>query len=268
MSFIFLMQRQSIRISLVLLAAAGVLVTGAAPGNAAQAAHVPRLSHQLCYTSSANRFKIPKKIELTDIFSPKGFLPKVGAAISNCNPVREIRPSGRAFPVTDAAGHLACFSLSASRQRNPKIKIANEFGRATLRVGQPKQVCLPTWLSKSGPPKVKTAQPPGLDIFTCYSISGTSGKFTVPSLRLRDDFASHPVRARVGAKPILLCAPSMQFFSHRRPRLIVHPGSFLTCYGAAHTPVYHLVWDHNEFGEAVVAPHLTHLLCVPGKSVR
>jgi len=262
------MQRQSIRISLVLLATAGVLVAWAAPGNAAQAARVPRLSHQLCYTSSANRFKIPKKIELTDIFSPKGFLPKVGTAISNCNPVRETLPSGRAFPVTYGAGHLACLTLSSGRQHNPKIKIANEFGRATLRVGQPKQVCLPTWLSKSGPPKVKTAQPPDLEIFTCYSISGTAGKFTIPSLRLRDDFASRPVRPSVGAKPILLCAPSMQIFSHKRPTLILHPGSFLTCFGAGHTPVDHRVWDHNEFGEAVVAPHQTHLLCVPGKSVR
>src|ERR1700722_7566481 len=125
MSFIFLMQRQSIRVSLVLLATVGVLVTGAAPGNAAQVARVPRLSHQLCYTSSANRFKIPKKIELTDIFSPKGFLPKVGTAIQNCNPVRETLPSGRAFPVTYAAGHLACFGLISSRQHNPKIKNAN-----------------------------------------------------------------------------------------------------------------------------------------------
>jgi hypothetical protein len=268
MSFIFLMQRQSIRLSLVLLAVAGVLVMGAAPGNAAQAARLPRLSHQLCYTSSANRFKVPKKIELADIFSPKGFIPKVGSAVQNCNPVREIRPSGQAFPVTYPAGHLACFSLSSQRQNNPKITIVNEFGRATLRVGQPKQVCLPTWLSMSGPPKVKTAQPSDLDTFTCYSISGTSGKFTVPSLRLRDDFASHPVRATVGASPVLLCVPSMQIFLHKRPTLIVHPGSFLTCFDASHTPTDHLVWDHNEFGEAVVSPHQTHLLCVPAKSVR
>ena len=71
-----------VSVGAVLLAAAGVVASvtvasGAATPSAgakvAPAARIPALSHQLCYTSTAKGFKIPRIAVLVNLFSPKGF---------------------------------------------------------------------------------------------------------------------------------------------------------------------------------------------------
>jgi hypothetical protein len=267
--------------SLTLITGASVLViagllTGAAGALGATSAPAavkppPKLSHQLCYTSTAKGFlKIPKPgtVRLINRFSPNGFLPKVGPAVLNCNPVKKILPTGAVFPITYPAGHLACFGISGfPAQPAPATTVVNQFGTATLLLRQPKLLCLPTWKSLTGPPKAPTVQPPYLDHFTCYPIVATRGKFMPPAVMLQDEFTSKPVSVDVKAVPTQFCLPTVKIIGKLPPNPIVHPHGSLVCFPVGQTPIKPTVWDLNQFGRAVVTIHKTALLCLPSKIV-
>jgi len=256
------------------LVAAGLL-TGAAAAlgatSAPAAVKPPKLSHQLCYTSTAKGFlKIPQQgtVRLINSFSPNGFLPKVGPAVLNCNPVKKILPTGAVFPITYPVGHLACFVISNfPAQPTPATTVINQFGSATLLLRQPRLLCLPTWKSLTGPPKAPAVQPPFLDHFTCYPIVATRGKFTPPAVMLQDEFTSKPVNADVKAVPTLFCLPTVKIIGKLPPNPIVHPHGSLVCFPVSQTPIKPRVWDLNQFGRAVVTIHRTALLCLPSKVV-
>ena len=157
-------------------AAVAVVATAATLSYTAAAAagppqrRVPKLSHQLCYSATAKGFKIPATVTLYDTLSPKGFKPKIIAAVLHCNPViKTVTSAGitTVYPITNAAAHLACFTIKEARQPTPNVSVVNQFGSGTLVPAQPTWLCLPSWKSLTGPQKKRLAQPPGLDHFVC-----------------------------------------------------------------------------------------------------
>jgi hypothetical protein len=256
----------------VAIVVAGIVTAATGASGATPAttpAKVPVLSHQLCYTAVAKGFKIPKQgtVRLINQLSPNGFLPKIGPAVLNCNPAEKILPSGKVFPITYPAGHLACYRIGGfAKQPTPDVAVANQFGKAVLGLKQPTLLCLPTWKSLTGPPKPGVVQPPGLDHFTCYPIARTNGKFVPPAVQLKDEFTKKPVRPDIRAVPTLFCIPTEKLRSvggtvSKSP--IVHPKGSLVCFLVGPTPIKPQVFDLNQFGRAVVKIHKTALLCLP-----
>jgi hypothetical protein len=240
-------------------AASGATTSGAAT------AKVPKLSHQLCYTATAKGFRIPSGVVISDALSPGGFVPKIGPAVLNCNPVIKtvMLATGKTktYPITYPAGHLACFSITEKKLPTRPIGVTNQFGTAVLTPGQPDLLCLPTWKSLTGPPKHSMSEPPYLDHFTCYPVT-TQGKFTVPPLTLQDEFSSKPVRPDVSPVPTQLCLVSKKTVNGKVYK-VVHPGWMLTCFPVGPTPIKNPVYDENQFGHAVVHIVKTRLLCLP-----
>ncbi len=228
------------------------------------AGSVPAVDHQLCYTAKG-QYKIPRSIELFNQFSPRGFVPKIGAVASLCNPVVKTLPDGKRFGVTNAAGHLVCFQIKAEKpQPAPLVQVANQFGSASLITGQPNALCLPSWKSLKGPPKEKVAQPPRLSHFTCYPVKlapGSAGFANVPSfVLLRDEFGSG--RAKVSKVPTELCLPTKKVVG-KKVFKILNPVAHLLCFPVSPTPSKPRVWAQNQFGTSVLSVSKTRTLCLP-----
>jgi hypothetical protein len=243
--------------------AAGSHVHG--PSVRSDAAALPKVNHQLCYTAEG-KYQIPRNLLLFNQFSPKGFAPKVGPVAIHCNPVVKILPNGKKFPVTNPAAHLLCFKMSAATQPTPEVLVTNQFGSAALIPGQPNLLCLPSWKGLKGPPNKKAPQPPGLSHFTCYPVTvapGTAGYTNVPKyVLLRDEFAAKPVRAKVSDVPAELCLPTEKVVNGKVTK-IVNPKTHLLCFPVSATPTVGRVWDQNQFGTSVIAIGKTQWLCLP-----
>jgi hypothetical protein len=258
-----------------LLAAAGFALTSTGASgatargtSAARTTKIPKLSHQLCYSSAARGFTIPRGVVLFNQFSPHGFVPKIGRAVMNCNPVIKtvsVPASGnlKTYPITNAAGHLACFSITERQQKTPApITVRNQFGTGALDLGQPALLCLPTWKSLTSPPKHRAAEPPGLDHFTCYPAQGPD-TFVIPAVvKLRDEFDRKPVVATVSPLANLVCAPTRKTVNGKVYK-ILHPLNLLVCYPVGRTPIRPRVFDQNQFGNATVLIKRTRELCLP-----
>jgi hypothetical protein len=258
-----------------LLAITGVVLTttGAAGATAAKlppapAARVPKLSHQLCYTSVARGFTIPGGVRLYNQFSPHGFIPRIGRAVMNCNPVIKtvsVPSAGttKTYPITNPAGHLACFSITERHQKTPApIAVRNQFGTGTLFLSQPSLLCLPTWKSLTKPPAHPTSEPPGLDHVTCYPAQGPESFAIPPVVKLRDEFDRKPVIAKVSPLANLVCAPTRKVVKGKVYK-ILHPLNLLVCYPVGPTPIRTPVFDQNQFGHATVIIKQTQELCLP-----
>jgi hypothetical protein len=247
-------------------AQASAATAASAPAPAPAKAKVPALSHQLCYSSSAKGFqKAHKRVEFADFFNPKGFvpLPKIGKDVLTCNPVRVQPRSGKRSPITDSAGHLTCFVLKVPHERLPAVKLADQFGTATVHVGQPEQACLPTWQNSRKAPKARTSQPPGIDHFTCYGVAKVTGRFRSGRLRLKDSFARKLIAARTKSRPTMLCATALMLTGSSVTGKVLHPGQFLICYPVTKTPLRRRVFALDQFGRATVTVGKTRTLCVP-----
>jgi len=243
--------------------AVGITAASGATARVPAATKVPKLSHQLCYISAAKGFKIPSGVTLSDAFTPGGFVPKIGAAGLNCNPVQKtVQSTGKTtvFPITYAAGHLACFSITEKKLKLPTfVSVANQFGTGMLFPGQPDWLCLPTWKSLVRPPHNKVAEPPYLDHFTCYPIK-SQGKFVVPPLILQDEFGKS--KPKVSNVPTQLCLVTRKAV-HGKVYKVVHPGGMLVCFPVGPTPIKNPVFDQNQFGNATIKIEKTSLLCLP-----
>jgi hypothetical protein len=245
----------------VTLLGAGGTVVGLAT---ASGAATPRpVDHQLCYRASAMNFKIPAKVVLKNQFSPKGFKPEIGPMAFHCNPVKKKLPSGQVFPITNPNAHVACFTITAPRQRVHKVIVSNQFGKAKLVTGQPSLLCLPSWKSLTRPPANRPAQPPGLSHFTCYPVKVLPGSsYHPPRVKLQDEFTAKPVAAKVSAVPVALCVPTEKIVGTHVFK-IINPAVHLLCFPVSKTPTVPTVFDKNQFGTARVTIRHTVALCVP-----
>ena len=250
--------------------AAGGTVAGVAAASAAPPVHPATtgiIDHQLCYTATPQgTFKIPR-VTLKNQFSPNGFQPKIGPVALHCNPVAKTLPSGKVFPINFPNDHLLCWSITAPAQPAPLVKVANQFGVATLQPGQPNLLCLPTWKSLTAPPNMTPHQPPGLSHFTCYPVKVVSGAYQPPPVLLQDEFARKPVPAQVSPVPAELCLPTEKIVGSRVYK-ILNTRWHLLCYPVSQTPIISPVFDQNQFvtsppGGVPITIQQTTALCVP-----
>jgi hypothetical protein len=252
----------------VVVAAAGAgALGGVAAASASPAAHpaaaAPPIDHQLCYTATANGFKIPANVELENQFSTTPFPVKIGAVAVHCNPVEKILPSGQVFRINYPNDHLLCWQITEATQPAPKVVASNQFGKATLFLGQPNLLCLPSWKSLTGPPVEKTVAPPGLGHFACYLVQDVSGVYNPPPVQLQDEFSPDgPVSASVKQIPTELCVPTEKIVNGKVYK-IIKPNQALLCYPVTQTPIISPVFDKNQFGNSPVTIEQTSTLCPP-----
>jgi len=248
----------------ILLLAGGATAGGLAAASASASPRLapPPLSHQLCYLASGTGFKVPAAVTLKNALNPAGFKPTIGNVALHCNPVAKTLPTGKVFPITNPAAHLACLAITAPPQPVHSLAVTNQFGIADVTTSQPNLLCLPSWKSLTGPPGKAAPQPPGLDHFTCYPVKISQGAYTPPSVLLQDEFTSKPVSARVNAIPAELCMPTEKI-AGGKTFPIIHPKGSLLCFPVTATPHPAAVFDQNQFGTAKLAVGPTHWLCPP-----
>lgn len=246
--------------ALILLAGGGT-AAGVAAASASPKPAPPPLSHQLCYAASGTGFKIPAGVTLKNALNPGGFKVTIGRAVLHCNPVAKTVP-GKVFPITNAAAHLVCLTITAVAQKIHSLAVTNQFGIADVTTSQPNLLCLPSWKSLTGPPNKTAVQPPGLDHFTCYPVKVSQGAYKPPPVLLQDEFIGKPVSARVTAVPAELCMPTVKIVGGVIFP-IIHPSGSLLCFPVTSTPHPPAVFDQNQFGTAKLAIGLTHWLCPP-----
>jgi hypothetical protein len=250
----------------VIAAASAGALTGMAAASASPTAHpaatTPLIDHQLCYTATATGFKIPAGVELENQFSTTPFPVKIGPVAAHCNPVEKILPTGQVFPINFPNDHLLCWQIAESTQPTPNVVAANQFGSATLILGQPNLLCLPSWKSLTGPPVEKTPAPPGLGHFACYPVQDVSGAYHPPAVMLQDEFTTTPVSAQVQPVPTELCVPTEKIVAGKAYP-IIKPRWNLLCFPVTPTPIINPVFDKNQFGSRPVTIEKTSTLCPP-----
>jgi hypothetical protein len=245
-------------------AVAGVSAASASSApHPAAAATTTTIDHQLCYTANATGFKIPAGVQLENQFSTTAFPVKIGSVALHCNPVAKTLPTGKVFPINFPDDHLLCWQISEPTQPAPNVQATNQFGTATLFLGQPNLLCLPSWKSLTGPPAEKTAAPPGLGHFACYPVQDVSGVYKPPAVMLQDEFATNgPVGAQVQPVPSELCVPTEKIVNGKVYK-IIKPKWNLLCFPVTPTPIITPVFDKNQFGNRPVNIQQTSTLCPP-----
>ncbi|HEY1920129.1 MAG TPA: hypothetical protein VGH27_31540 [Streptosporangiaceae bacterium] len=258
--------RAAIAAAAAILATAGA-VAGVSAASASPRAHpaaAATIDHQLCYTANASGFKIPTGVQLENQFSPAPFPVKIGPVALHCNPVEKILPSGKVFPINFPNDHLLCFQITGSQQPVPNVAATNQFGTATLFLGQANLLCLPSWKSLTGPPVETTAAPPGLGHFACYPVNDVSGVYNPPPVMLQDEFSPNgPVSAQVKQGPSELCVPTEKILPTGKVYKIIKPQWNLLCFAVSPTPIISPVFDKNQFGSKPVKILQTSTLCPP-----
>jgi hypothetical protein len=243
----------------VVMAATAGAVAGVAAASPPSAAAAAAIDHQLCYNAKG-AFKPPPPVMLANQFST--FMPAIGTFAVHCNPVVKTTPTGT-FGINNPNAHLACWSITEPTQPAHVVQVANQFGTGILATGQPNFLCLPTWKSLTGPPKMKPNQPPGLSHFTCYPVSEQGGSYKPPALMLQDEFALKPVPAKVNPVPQELCLPTQKtVLTTGKVYKIINPVMHLLCFAVSSTP-RRPAWDENQFGTSKVSILPTKWLCLP-----
>jgi hypothetical protein len=252
-------------------AGTGVASAAPAPGLSAQAFQT---DHQLCYGAApvGHGITLPLAGDVTlhnqfGSFSPVFGSPKPDL---HCNPVEKILPNGQRFGITNPSAHLLCWQISGDTTTKPPVEITNQFGSAYLTLDPANLLCLPSWESLTGPPAKAPRQPPGLSHYTCYPVQQvTSGGYTAPALKLKDEFAPRPVPATVTSfTPGELCVPTTKtVVTPTGPKVYpaVSGASPLLCFGVTKTPAKTPVFDQNQFTGpgAQISITKTLELCAP-----
>jgi hypothetical protein len=236
-----------------------------------------KVDHQLCYTG-AGKFHPPAAgaVRLINQFSPNGFVPIIKPTLAlHCNPVTKIVKNPTTggqlvFKPTNPRAHLVClpFTLPAGTTvPAPKVLVTNQFGSATLYLKQPNLLCLPSWTSMTGPPKLKPTTPPGLNHFSCYPVGDMTGAYKIPPVvLLKDQFAPAPVQVQINPLPQELCLPTTKIVktaTGAKTYPILNPKVHLLCFGGIKTPTKPKVYDENQFGTSVVPIRIAKWLCLP-----
>ncbi len=263
--------KMALAVVLVALSIGGTVL--ALEGTSGAVTTLPPVDHQLCYTAATTGFKLPPagSVRLIDQFAANGFVPRISPLSINCNPVQKtvVLPAGpKTTIITNPMAHLACFPITAATQPAHVVRVTNQFGTGTLNTGQPKLLCLPTWKGLTPLPKEPTNQPPGLNHFTCYSVTYVPGTppYKVPGpVSLKDEFAKAPVGVTVGT-PQLLCLPTEKIIVTplgTKTYPMINPVKHLLCFNVSPTPIRNPVFDLNQFGNATVSIRVTKYLCLP-----
>lgn len=151
----------------------------------------------------------------------------------------------------DAATHLVCYDERGGEAADQEVRLQNRFGDATVRLGRPAGVCLPSWLQG-------TSAPPSADAFACYRVRDRQR--LRQTLTLEDRFGSQRVRLR---RLHSVCAPAATDGDRIRDAR-----TGLACYearGAGPKPsvLPQASAVSNRLGDRILQSTRAKLLCVP-----
>lgn len=227
----------------------------------------PVLDHFLCYTVyRAVGFRVPRGVQVSNVISSPAVRPLIGPANLHCNPtVKQVATTTGVvtYPISRPHDHLLCWRALA-KNATQTLTDTNQFGTATVSVGQLAELCLPSWKSLKGLPNMRPVSPPGLDHFACYPIALPAGSsFSIPPLvRVRDEFARALTTVKVG-RAVMLCVPTTKIANGAVYRPASALDESLTCFTVSPTPLVRTVFDENQFRQGPVSLRLTAYLCLP-----
>jgi hypothetical protein len=226
---------------------------------------IAQRQHYLSYrVKAAVGFQPPKYVTLKNSVSPTPFLAVIGSAIWHWNPSCKFR-NGAVFKILDPTVHYLCFIIKAKTQDIKPQVVTDQFvTAATLKLGQPDALCLPSWKSLTGLPNKKPNQPLDADHYTCYPVLNPVG--TPTRVKVQDEFSPKtPVPVTVNSEPLhqQLCVPTQKTLASGRVYRITNPKLSYWCRSVTSTPIIHVVFDENQFGQGRVTISKTKFLCVP-----
>ena len=150
----------------------------------------------------------------------------------------------------------------------PKVLVTNQFGSATLYLRQPNLLCLPSWKSMTGPPKLKPTTPPGLNHFTLlpgeghdWGIQDPAGGAAEGPVRAGRRFRCRSTRCRKSS--VCPTTKIVKTATGTKTYPIIDPKTHLLCFAGVKTPIKPKVYDENQFGTSVVHIRIAKWLCLP-----
>jgi hypothetical protein len=113
----------------------------------------PGLNHFTCYpVQVASGGYNPPPVMLQDEFAPKPVNAKVGPVPQElCLPTKKILPSGKVFPIINAAMHLLCFPVTRTPVISPVFD-ENQFGTRKVAIHATASLCVPSTKKIGGSP--------------------------------------------------------------------------------------------------------------------
>jgi hypothetical protein len=246
------------------LSAGGFVLTSSSTASAGSTP--PPLDHFLCYQAKASGFKVPTSIQVINVLQPNGFVPRVTNVAYHCNPANKEIP-GAIFKSKNPLAHLLCWKIAGPSAKTV-VLMTNQFGKATMNVGLPTGLCLPTWKSNIAPPNMAVNAPSGLDHFVCYAltklVTANVYGFNPSNVKAEDEFSAPayvPIKLGIANR---LCVPTTKVANNVPYPPQAANDLSLVCFPSSQTPIWKLVYDQNQFGTGIVRP-LTDLeeFCTP-----
>jgi hypothetical protein len=247
------------------LALAAALSIGALATNGTAGAGTTKVlvDHFVCYGASSS-LRAPSGVRVVDALQRTGFAPQLSQVGEHCNPA-DLHVPRAIDKVHYPAAHQLCWTTVDSFEPLT-ISIDNQFGTADMTSGSPNQLCLPTWMSLSGFPKEKTAEPAHLDNFACYPLTEISGAYDLhpPTLSVLDQFSSPKyLHVTVGTADEL-CVPAELVVNGHVEATQGPSDPSLVCFPSSATALRKHVDDQDQFGHTVVTLSTRgEQLCVP-----
>ena len=223
------------------------------------------------HLASGTGFKVPPAVTLKNALNPAcSPMPAIGKVALHCNPVAKTLPTGKIFPITNPAAHLAVLWPSPPR-RSPRRPQPGRHQpvRHRRRDHQPARypLCLPSWRTLTGPPHRDARAAAGPRPLHLLPGEDQPGRLQPAPCAAGIEFTSKPVSARVSAVPAELCMPTEKIVAGTTFP-IIHPAGSLLCFPVTATPpppgrirpepVRHRQAGHKAHTLGASLPHVAH----------
>jgi hypothetical protein len=172
------------------------------------------LDHFECYALADARAQT-RVVALTDQFGSRRAT--VNARQQLCTPV-----SKNDEKIKVPSGSLVCYAVSAGASPGKTVMTSDQFGEATLEVGAPRRLCLPSGTSLTGNPP---GPPARLDHYLCYDAKPVDAK-RYPRVSLADQLWSTSAQV---VTPTGLCTPVRKDVGSAKGS-VVNSSDHLVCY--------------------------------------
>jgi hypothetical protein len=227
-----------------LAAALGILAGGAgASGRAPQDVPQTRPARLACYPAQFGVFT-PRKLALVDQLARL-------LSVSVSLPDTVCAPAVGSNSGADSTSYLTCYRIRvATRFTSTVVRATDEFGKLTMRLFRPRELCVPSARVDQDSAAVPEK---GLDLLTCYQ-SKPSTATTPHSVSVVDEFGQSNDTIK---DPSRLCVPATKKGSAPRK-----PQPSMTCYSIESNTKATTIVVHNEFGFLKAALGPRGRLCV------
>jgi hypothetical protein len=192
---------------------------------------------------------------------------QIEEAFSLLNPAEKRRTGRPAEPIRNPDDHLVCHELVPQQSANRDVRVSNQFGTRTLRVGRPLTLCAPASKSLPGEP-VPGAPPSRLDHYLCYDVSNETPNLPSETMTAIDEFGTRTIRIDEARD---FCNPVEKRRDGRAAVPITQPDIHFVCYRiTSHSPTFQPrdVRSRDQFGlEDPLELKYLRRLCVPSSKI-